>query len=225
MTAAATLNSAPLDATSTRERVAHIDPRAALSFPPFHLDLVEERLWKDGREVQLRPKPFAILRYLAQRPRRLVTRSEIVEAVWGSPVAMSGSLLRTHISDLRHTLGQAVIETVIGRGYRFMATVSGGNGGSRGKRSKGADSIPARTADWTRGRHFELAKATAPGSVDLAVTRSIRSDAHTRALKQLAEALEALGLSGAVMFVVADAQSVSLRPTTSADPDDSAPTP
>jgi DNA-binding winged helix-turn-helix (wHTH) protein len=225
MTAAAIRKPALLNAMSTRERVSQIDQRAVLSFPPFRLDLIEDRLWKDGREVQLRPKPFAILRHLAQRPRRLVTRSEIVQAVWGSPVAMSGSLLRTHMSDLRHTLGEAVIETVIGRGYRFMATVNAGNDCSPGKRSEGADSIAGRTADWARGRHFELVRAAAPGSIDPIVARSIRSDAHTRALKQLADALAALGLSAAVVLVVGDAESACLQPATSTEPENSAPTP
>jgi DNA-binding winged helix-turn-helix (wHTH) protein len=226
MTAATILKPPQVDAKSTSEPVSHIDQQAVLSFPPFRLDLFEERLWKDERELQLRPKPFAILRYLAQRPRRLVTRSEIVEGVWGGPVAMSGSLLRTHMLDLRHTLGDVVIETVIGRGYRFVATVSGGNGGRRpGKRSEGADSIAVRRADWTQGRHLEPVKAVAPGSFDPIVTPSIRSDAHTRALKQLADALAALGLSAAVVLVVGDAQGASLQPRTSTEPDDSAPTP
>src|SRR5580692_4587064 len=94
-----------------------------LSFPPFRLDMAEARLWKGGRELRLRPKPFAILRYLARHPRRLVTRSEIVDAVWGK-IAMSESLVRTHVSDLRHVLGEDVIETVVGRGYRLLADVS-----------------------------------------------------------------------------------------------------
>ncbi len=66
-----------------------------LSFPPFRLDLDNERLWKDGEELRLRRKPFAILRHLARHPQRLVTHEEIVEAVWGK-FAMSESLLRTH---------------------------------------------------------------------------------------------------------------------------------
>jgi DNA-binding winged helix-turn-helix (wHTH) protein len=113
---------------------AIIGERDVLHFPPFRLDLVEERLWKGEREVQLAGKPFAILRYLAHRPRRLVTRSEIVEAVWGRRVAMSGSLLRSHMHNLRRALGEAVIETVIGRGYRFMVTVSDADDGSPGRR-------------------------------------------------------------------------------------------
>src|SRR5258706_4710447 len=90
-----------------------------LSFPPFRLDLESERLWKDEDEVRLRRKPFAILRHLVQNPQRLVTHAEIVEAVWGK-IAMSESLLRTHVRDLRHVLGEGIIETVVGRGYRFV---------------------------------------------------------------------------------------------------------
>ena len=98
---------------------------AVLSFPPFRLDLTQERLWKGDVELRLRRKPFAILRYLAQHPRQLVTHSELVEAVWGAKIAMSESLLRTHVRDLRSVLGDDVIETVVGRGYRFVATPRG----------------------------------------------------------------------------------------------------
>ncbi len=93
-----------------------------LSFPPFRLDLDSERLWKNDQEVRLRRKPFAILRFLVQNPKRLVTHREIVEAVWGK-VAMSESLLRTHMHDLRAALGEGVVETVVGRGYRFLAEI------------------------------------------------------------------------------------------------------
>lgn len=93
-----------------------------LSFPPFQLSLREERLLKAGRELRLRRKPFAILRYLAENPRRLVTQEELVNAVWGK-VAMSDSVLRTHVRALRQVIGDDLIETVIGRGYRFVVDV------------------------------------------------------------------------------------------------------
>lgn len=100
---------------------------AVLSFPPFRLDFAEERLWKGERELRLRRKPFTILRYLAQNPRRLVTYTELVDAVWGR-IAMSESLVRTHMHDLRRALGEDVIETVLGRGYRFVARFSAEQG-------------------------------------------------------------------------------------------------
>jgi DNA-binding winged helix-turn-helix (wHTH) protein len=93
-----------------------------LSFPPFRLDLDSERLWKADKELHLRRKPFAILRLLVQNPRRLVTHAEVVDAVWGK-IAMSEGLLRTHLHDLRSVLGEGVVETVVGRGYRFTAAI------------------------------------------------------------------------------------------------------
>src|SRR5258705_1156152 len=93
-----------------------------LSFPPFRLDAVDERLSKDGVELKLRRTPFAILKYLVHNPKRLVTQDELIEAVWGK-VVMSESLLRTHVRDVRSVVGDSVIETVIGRGYRFVPDV------------------------------------------------------------------------------------------------------
>jgi DNA-binding winged helix-turn-helix (wHTH) protein len=96
--------------------------RGVLSFPPFRLDLNQERLSKGDEELHLRRKPFSILRYLAQHPRRLVTHDELVLAFWGQ-VAMSESVLRSHIHALRQVLGEGIIETVLGRGYRLLADV------------------------------------------------------------------------------------------------------
>jgi DNA-binding winged helix-turn-helix (wHTH) protein len=89
----------------------------------IRIDLAEERVWKDGEEMHLRRKPFAILKVLARRPRQIVTQDEIVEAAWGD-VTMSPSLLRTHMRDLRQVLGEDVVETVVGRGYRFLLEAS-----------------------------------------------------------------------------------------------------
>jgi DNA-binding winged helix-turn-helix (wHTH) protein/tetratricopeptide (TPR) repeat protein len=133
-------------ATSTEDR-------DLLSFPPFRLDLIEERLWREDEEVRLRRKPFAILRHLVRHPRALVTQEEIVEAVWGK-VAMSESLLRTHVRDLRQALGEGFIETVTGRGYRFIAEVQDvadtSRAGSRAGSSPGSvarSSVVGRTPE------------------------------------------------------------------------------
>ncbi len=118
---------------------------AVLTWGAFRLDLGEERIFKEGTEIHLRCKPFSILRYLAGRPRRLVTRGELVEAVWGK-VAMSESLLRTHVWELRRVMGENVVETVVGRGYRFVADVEVGVHSSR----------PAERANVVVGREIEM---------------------------------------------------------------------
>src|SRR5262245_25000850 len=94
-----------------------------ISFPPFRLDLAEERLWKGTHQVALRRKPFAILRYLVANPRRLVTHDELLQHVWGGTV-VSESAMRSHLHELRQVLGDGVIETVVGRGYRFVAELT-----------------------------------------------------------------------------------------------------
>ncbi len=89
-----------------------------LVFSAFRLDVDEGHLWKGDKALTLRRKPFAILAYLAANPRRLVTHEEIMQHVWGG-AAVSDSAVRTHLHELRQVLGEGVIETVIGRGYRF----------------------------------------------------------------------------------------------------------
>src|SRR4051812_9503032 len=91
-----------------------------VAFPPFQLDGDEGRLWKGETLLVLRRKPLAILRYLVEHPRKLVTHDELIAQIWGGAV-VSDSAMRSHVHELRQVLGEGVIETVIGRGYRFVA--------------------------------------------------------------------------------------------------------
>jgi DNA-binding winged helix-turn-helix (wHTH) protein len=94
-----------------------------LVFSPFRLDGDQERLWKGETLLTLRRKPFAILRHLAAHPGKLVTHEELLRAVWHGAV-VSDSAMRSHLHELRQVLGEGVVETVIGRGYRFVAKIS-----------------------------------------------------------------------------------------------------
>jgi DNA-binding winged helix-turn-helix (wHTH) protein len=123
-----------------------------VSFGPFRLDLDSERLWKDDQEVRLRRKPLAILRFLVQNPRRLVTHADIVEAVWGK-IAISESLLRNHVHDLRSVVGEGVVETVVGRGYRFTPDVQHVHTGAPKPTSSPAQDD---SANYVVGRESEL---------------------------------------------------------------------
>ncbi len=101
---------------------------AFIHFPPFHLDLANEQLWQGTEPIPLRPKPFAILRYLVENPGRLVTKEELLKAVW-SETYVSEGLLHTYIRDLRSVLednpeAPRFIETVVRRGYRFIAPLT-----------------------------------------------------------------------------------------------------
>jgi DNA-binding winged helix-turn-helix (wHTH) protein/tetratricopeptide (TPR) repeat protein len=96
-------------------------------FPPFRLDPANERLWRGSRPVALKPKTFAVLRYLLERPRRLVTKDDLLDALW-SDAHVGEAVLKTHLREIRRALGDRVkaprfIETVHRRGYRFVGPV------------------------------------------------------------------------------------------------------
>lgn len=124
-------------------------------FPPFRLDLHAEKLWNREREVTLRPKTFDILRYLAQHPERLVSKAELLRAIWGE-IQVSEDGLRDYIREIRKALSDnsaspRFIETALGRGYRFVGKVdssqdSVGNSeedhGNNGKEKHGATPQP-----------------------------------------------------------------------------------
>ncbi len=97
-----------------------------LLFPPFRVDLLNERLWRGGREVTLRPKTFAVLRYLLQHVGQSVSNAELLKAVWPD-VVVSEAVPRTCVGELRRALGDRAqspqfIVTRPRRGYRFIAS-------------------------------------------------------------------------------------------------------
>jgi DNA-binding winged helix-turn-helix (wHTH) protein/tetratricopeptide (TPR) repeat protein len=99
-------------------------------FPPFRLDVGDEQLWRGVQAIELRPKTFAVLRYLVEHPGRLVTKEEVLNAVWPQTV-VSEWVLKSCIRELREALGDEArtpryIETVHRRGYRFIAAVDRG---------------------------------------------------------------------------------------------------
>ncbi|HUG22345.1 ATP-binding protein [Piscinibacter sp.] len=100
---------------------------AQLAFGPFVLDGPGGRLLRDGVPVELPPKPFAVLAWLAARPGMLVSKDALLDAVWGHRF-VSDSVLKVAVNTLRGSLGEDAraprwIETVSRRGYRFSADV------------------------------------------------------------------------------------------------------
>src|SRR5262245_50533533 len=99
-----------------------------LSFEPFRLDARNAQLWRGAEVIRLTGKALAVLCYLVEHGGQLVTKDELFTAVWPG-VVVSDSALVACISELRRALGDTrktpqFIETVHGRGYRFIAPVS-----------------------------------------------------------------------------------------------------
>jgi len=89
------------------------------------LDIARSSLRAADREIKLRPKSFEVLRYLVENADRLVTKEELIRAVWRNVVATDESLAHC-LSEIRQALGdvqQTIIKTLPRRGYRFAAPV------------------------------------------------------------------------------------------------------
>jgi predicted ATPase/DNA-binding winged helix-turn-helix (wHTH) protein len=98
----------------------------AYLFEGFTLDLKRGCLRELDREIELRPKSFAMLRHLVENAGRLISKEELVEAIWPNVVVTDQSLTRC-VSDIRSVLRdgeQRIIKTVSRRGYLFQSPVA-----------------------------------------------------------------------------------------------------
>jgi DNA-binding winged helix-turn-helix (wHTH) protein/tetratricopeptide (TPR) repeat protein len=132
--------------------------RRFLAFPPFRLDIADERLWRGGQAIALTPKALAVLRYLVEHRGRLVTKDELLNSGW-SGVHVGDAVLKSCILEIRRALDDPArspkfIETVHRRGYRFVAEPAWGESATEPARP-GAR-IPVRRLPVV-GRERELA--------------------------------------------------------------------
>jgi DNA-binding winged helix-turn-helix (wHTH) protein/tetratricopeptide (TPR) repeat protein len=95
------------------------------SFDAFELDPARRVLLHNEEPVTLTPKAFEVLSYLVFNPERVVTKEELLKAIWPDSFVEEGNLPQ-YISALRKALGEksCLIVTVPGRGYQFGAQVT-----------------------------------------------------------------------------------------------------
>lgn len=97
-----------------------------LGFGELTLDLERGELLGPLGEVKLRPKSYQVLCHLVEHAGRLVTKDELLDAVWGQTVVTEDSLTQC-IVEIRRALGdesRSMVRTVPRRGYLFEAQVS-----------------------------------------------------------------------------------------------------
>ena len=101
------------------------------AFDDFEVDLDRGGLTRHGERIPLRPKTFAILRYLIERAGTLVSRNELLDAVWPGVVVTDDSVAQCLI-EIRRALGddqRTMIRTVPRRGLIFDVPVRVRNAG------------------------------------------------------------------------------------------------
>src|SRR5688572_30659421 len=105
------------------------NPRETLRFGDFELDVSKYELRGHGRPIRLERQPMDLLMMLVERRGQLVLRDEIVDRLWGKDVFVDVETgVHTAVRKIRRALRDSTdqpvfIETVPGKGYRFIAPV------------------------------------------------------------------------------------------------------
>ncbi len=103
------------------------DNKELYEFSDFRLDISERLLLRKGKRVSLSEKAFEMLCVLVRQSGHLVSKDELLAEVWTDTIVEENNLDK-NVSLLRQVLGERkgkekFIETVRGRGYRFVAEV------------------------------------------------------------------------------------------------------
>jgi len=92
----------------------------ALPFRHLRIDLGSHEVWVDGQLAELTGTEFELLRVLAQHPRMVLSRGQLLEQVWGHDFFGEERVVDVHMGHIRQKLGlPGLIQTVRGIGYRF----------------------------------------------------------------------------------------------------------
>lgn len=104
-------------------------PSRCLCFGTFQLDLEQQQLFKNGRQVKVQGKVYQALTAMLENPGRVVTREDLRMRLWPSDTHVNyDANVNTTVNKLRQILGDTndqptFVETIPRRGYSFIAKV------------------------------------------------------------------------------------------------------
>jgi two-component system phosphate regulon response regulator PhoB len=95
--------------------------KGQLTFHDITMDLAAHRVQRNGRSIHLGPTEFRLLEYFMQHPRRVFSREELLDAVWGMDIHVEPRTVDVHIRRLRKAINgtdeQDIVRTVRAAGY------------------------------------------------------------------------------------------------------------
>ena len=113
--------------------------KAVIEAGGVEIDPARRRVKQDGVVVPLTTKEFALLEFLAHRAGEVVDRFDILEHCWDHAYEPESNVVDVHVRGLRRKLGDGVVETVRGAGYRVPET------GPDAARAPGPGEVPTGT--------------------------------------------------------------------------------
>lgn len=104
------------DLSSSNEDYSKVTYKNIVMIPDLMKVMVE------GTEVELTSKEYDLLLTLVKNPGRVYTREMLLEMLWDYNSLVDERIIDSHIKNIRHKVGEGIIETVRGRGYRVEKT-------------------------------------------------------------------------------------------------------
>ena len=100
-------------------------PESLWEFPPLVLDLPRQQAQMSGNDLQLTRTEFQLLLLLCSHPQEVWSTEQVYRKLWGENGPINTALVQMHLSRMRNKIEKAFprhefIETVWGKGYRFM---------------------------------------------------------------------------------------------------------
>ena len=102
-------------------RSGTVPAKGELRFHDIEMDLAAHRVTRNGRRLHLGPTEFRLLEFLMQHPRRVFSREELLDAVWGPDIHVEPRTVDVHIRRLRRAINGEeeldLVRTVRSAGY------------------------------------------------------------------------------------------------------------
>jgi DNA-binding winged helix-turn-helix (wHTH) protein len=144
-----------------------MEPGGHIVFGPYRLDLENPQLWQGEQIVALEPQPAAVLQYLVAHTGQVVSKDELLRAVWPGQFVVK-AVVKECIRAIRKALHDNVtkpqyIETIGREGYRFLGTIGSDQAAGVGPPLATPPDAQPRTDNWQPttllvGREAELAQ-------------------------------------------------------------------
>ena len=134
------------------------------------LDLARREMWRGSEPVVVEPQVFDLLAYLMQHPDRVVSKDELLQAVWDGRI-VSESAITNRINAARRAIGdsgekQRLIRTVPRKGFRFIGAI----------KKEAMEPANEAVPQGSRRRALEIAPGSVSAKIGLAnalVTRTV----------------------------------------------------
>lgn len=115
----------PFDLSELSARIGSVarrysgNPNPVITLGPLQIDLAARSILRDGRQVALTGREWALFEALLSRPRQMFPKAQLEEKLYAFDKEVESNAIEVHVSRLRKKLGAWIIVTERGQGYRL----------------------------------------------------------------------------------------------------------